>query len=316
MLKFLSFRLVATIPTLFVVSVLTFALVHLLPGSIAQLILGDSATPENVAELESRLGLDKSLPEQYVRWTGDALRGDFGESLVTQPGRDVRTMVTESLPPTLSLAAMAILISIVVGIPLGVLAAARSGGLVDRFVTVASSVWLAIPTFWMAILLVRWFAVDLGWFRSFGYKPISQGFKGWLGSITLPSIALGGNSAAIIARQTRGAMIDTLQADYVRTALARGVSRRVVLFRHALRNALVPVATMIGIQAAFVLGGSLVVEQVFGIAGLGRLATGAVLNQDVPVLQAFVLVMAVMVIIINLLVDVAYGFLNPKVRPS
>jgi|HigsolmetaAR202D_1030399.scaffolds.fasta_scaffold33632_2 peptide/nickel transport system permease protein len=316
MLKFLSYRLLATIPTLLIVSVLAFALMHLLPGSMARLIVGDTATPEQVAEVEARLGLDDPLPAQYVRWTTDALRGDFGESLVTQPGRSVTAMLSESLPPTLSLAGMSILIMVGVGIPLGVAAAARSGGFLDRAITVATSVWLAIPTFWMAILLVRWFAAELGWFRSFGYTGLSKSFTGWLGSVILPSIALAGSSAAIIARQTRGAMIETLQADYVRTALARGVSRRGVLFRHALRNALVPVVTMIGIQSAFVLGGSLIVEQVFGIAGLGRLATGAVLNQDVPVLQAFVVVMALMVILVNLLVDVAYGFLNPKVRPS
>lgn len=189
MLKFISLRLLTTIPTLVIVSILAFAMVHLLPGTMAQVILGDSATPESVAELEEELGLDRSLPEQYVRWTGDVLTGDIGESLVTQPGRSVSTLIAESLPPTLSLAIMSLLFALVVGIPVDVLAASRSGGIVDRVITVMSSVTLAIPTFWISMLLVRYFAAELGWFRSFGYTPITSSFTGWLGSIILPAIA-------------------------------------------------------------------------------------------------------------------------------
>lgn len=313
-LRLLRFRLIAVIPTIVLVSILTFAIVHLFPGSVGETILGAQATPEAVADIESSMGLDAPLPQQYVEWVGNALRGDFGESIAVQRGAEVRSMIGERIPTTLSLAALALLLAVCVGIPTGVLAAYRSNSAADRAVTVAASIGLAIPSFWLAIVLVRWLAAELGWFPSFGYTPLSDGIGPWLHSLALPAVALGLPSAALIARQSRAAVLEILQQDYIRTALAGGLSTRTILFKYALKNAMVPIITIIGFQAAFVLGGSVVIERVFGLPGFGSLAINAVVSQDIPVVQAYVLFIALLVILVNLVVDVSYGWFNPKVR--
>jgi peptide/nickel transport system permease protein len=314
MLRLLGFRLVAVVPTIVLVSILTFAIVHLFPGSVGETILGAQASPEAVAEIEASMGLDKPLPEQYVSWAGGALQGDFGESIAIERGQEVRSMIGARLPTTLSLALLALLFAVCVGIPAGAFAAFRSSSLSDRVVTIVASIGLAIPSFWLAILLVRWLASELGWFPSFGYTPLGEGVGPWLRSLALPALALGLPSAALIARQSRAALLEVLQQDYIRTALAAGLHTRTILFRYALKNAMVPIVTIIGFQAAFVLGGSVVIERVFGLPGFGSLALNAVLAQDIPVVQAYVLFIAVLVILINLLVDVSYGWFNPKVR--
>lgn len=314
MLRLLRFRLVAVIPTVLLVSILTFALVHLFPGSVGETILGAQATPEAVASIESSMGLDRPLPTQYVSWMSGALRGDFGESISVERGRDVRSMIAARIPTTLSLAGLALLLAICVGIPAGALAAFRSNSFTDRLVTLLASVGLAIPSFWLAIILVRWLAAEFGWFPSFGYKPLSNGVRPWLHSLTLPAIALGLPSAALIARQSRAALLEVLQQDYIRTALAAGLRTRTILFQYALKNAMVPIVTIIGFQTSFVLGGSVVIERVFGLPGFGNLAINAVLSQDIPVVQAYVVFIAVLVILINVAVDVSYGWFNPRVR--
>ncbi|WP_117000314.1 ABC transporter permease [Desertimonas flava] len=314
MLRLLRFRLLAVIPTIVLVSLLTFALSHLLPGSVGETILGAQASPEAVAEIETSMGLDKPLPTQYMSWAGDALRGDFGESIAVERGQEVRSMITSRLPTTLSLAGFALLLAVCLGIPAGALAAFRSSSLTDRVITVVASIGLAVPSFWLAIVLVRWLASELGWFPSFGYSPLGDGVGSWLHSLVLPALALGLPSAALIARQSRAALLEVLQQDYIRTALAVGLRTRTVLFRYALKNAMVPIITIIGFQAAFVLGGSVVIERVFGLPGFGSLALKAVLAQDIPVVQAYVLFIALLVILINLVVDVSYGWFNPKVR--
>jgi peptide/nickel transport system permease protein len=314
MLRLLRFRLIAVVPTVVLVSILTFALVHLFPGSVGQTVLGAQATPEAVASVEASLGLDRPLPSQYASWMGGALRGDFGESIVIERGQEVRSMIAARIPTTLSLAGLALLLAVCLGIPAGAYAALRSNSVLDRLVTLFASVGLAIPSFWLAIVLVRWLAAELGWFPSFGYQPLSGGVGPWLRSLTLPAIALGLPSAALIARQSRAALLEVLQQDYIRTALAAGLRTRTVLFRCALKNAMVPIVTIVGFQASFVLGGSVVIERVFGLPGFGNLAINAVLSQDIPVVQAYVVFIAVLVILINVAVDVSYGWFNPRVR--
>lgn len=314
MWKLVAQRLLVLVPLLFVVSLATFSISDLLPGDPAEIIVGDDASQEQVDLVRDRLGLDRPWHERYGDWIGDAVRGDLGTSYYNST--KVADAVSQRAPVTLSLTFGAVVIALLVGVAAGVMAALRAGTWVDRTTTAAAAVGQAIPNFWFALLLAAGFAVQLRWFPATGYTPLTDSPGGWLHGITLPSVALGTSAAAIVARQTRGSLVDVLQRDYVRAAIAHGLGRRRVIVRHALRNALVPVVTVLGFQVTILLGGAIIVEQVFAMDGLGSLAVTAVRRRDVPMVQGLVIVSVVVVVAVQLVTDLLYAYLQPKARPA
>lgn len=307
-------RLVSLVPLLFIASLLVFALVYAVPGDPVNAILGPDAPPEQYEVVRERLGLDEPLLEQYASWVADAAQGDFGDSLVSS--ERVSDAVWSRLPVTLSLTFGALVVALVLGLPAGILGGLRPGGVADRAAAVGAALGLSVPGFFMAILLVIPLAIWWGWFPATGYVAITEDPWGWARSITLASVALGTTASAAIARQTRSALIDVMQRDYIRTARAKGLSTRRVVLKHALKNAAAPVVTVLGFQVNALLGGSLIVEQIFALNGLGTLAIRAVFDRNIPMIQGVVVVGTVIVVLVNLAVDVAYGVLNPKVRPG
>lgn len=305
-------RLLALLPLLLALSVLVFLMIHLIPGSAAAVILGEAATPENVAALEQQLGLADPLPVQYGRWIGRALQGDLGVSLVNR--RPVAATIIVRLPVTLSLAAGALVVSVTLGLAVGLLAGMRPGSHFDRLSLIGASLGQAIPIFWLALLLITWFAVKLHWLPAVGYTPVRKSPFGWLRSMLLPWLALGIPSGALIARHVRSALRTVMQAPYIQAARATGVDGWPLMLRHALRNALIPVITLIGFELTRLIGGAFVVERVFALPGMGSLVTTAVLERDLPLVQGVVLVTASLVVLVNLLVDLCYGWLDPRVR--
>lgn len=314
MLRLIVQRLLALVPLLFIVSVLTFSFTSLLPGDPADLIIGDWGTQQQHEMVRERLGLNEPVVTRYFHWLGRAVHGDLGTSFFNSV--EVTDAVMQRLPVTLSLTAVSALIAIIVGIAAGIAAALNPRSWIDRVATLGATIGQAIPNFWFGILLVAVFAVGLRWFPATGFTPLATSPAGWLRSITLPSFALGLASSAAIARQVRSAMVGVLQQDYIRAARAQGLSARRVIFKHALTNALVPVVAVLSFQITVLLGGALIVEQVFAINGLGTLAITAVRRQDIPMIQGLVLVMVALVVIVQLVTDLIYGVLNPKARPS
>jgi len=296
---------------IFLTSIAVAMMVHLVPGDAASAIAGDDPTPEQIEEIRERLGLDRPILNQYFDWAGDAVRGDFRESLVSN--RSVTELITEALPATISITLAAAVVAITIGVTFGAIAGLR-GGLTDRIASLATSLGIAMPSFWVGMLLVSVFALELGWFPATSYVPITESPTTWLRHITLPAVALGVAMAAEIARQTRGGVIEVMAQPYIRTARAKGAQGAHLVTRHVGRNAAIPVVTVLGLQLGRLLGGVIVVELVFGIAGLGTLAISAVGNRDFPVIQAYVVMTAVVVVAINLLVDLSYSWINPKVR--
>jgi peptide/nickel transport system permease protein len=314
MLRLVIQRLLALIPLLFIVSVLTFSFTSLLPADPADLIVGEQGTPEQYKEVRERLGLNQPIVTRYLHWVDRALHGDLGTSFFNSVR--VTDAVMQRLPVTASLTAVSALIAIIVGLAAGIAAALRPRSLVDRFATLGATFGQAVPNFWFGLLLAAIFAVGLRWFPATGFTPITQSPWGWLRSVTLPALALGLASSAAIARQVRSSMVGVLQQDYIRAARAQGLSRRRIILKHALKNALVPVVAVLSFQITVLLGGALIVEQVFAINGLGTLAITAVRRQDIPMIQGLVLVMVGLVVIVQLATDLIYGYLNPKARPS
>lgn len=314
MFRLILQRLFALVPLLFIVSVLTFSFTSLLPSDPVDLILGDTGTVEQHEMLRERMGLNDPIHIRYLQWLGRAVQGDLGSSYFNSVS--VMGAVIQRLPVTLSLTAVSAFIAIVVGVAAGVAAALRPRSWVDRFATLGATFGQAIPNFWFGLILVAIFAVSLRWFPATGFTPITESPTEWLRSVILPSIALGTSSSAAIARQVRSAMVGVLQQDYVRAARAQGLSARRVLFKHALTNAMIPVVAVLSFQITVLLGGALIVEQVFAINGLGTLAIAAVRQQDIPMLQGLVLVMVGLVVAVQLATDVIYGLLNPKARPT
>ena len=314
MLRLIVQRLLALVPLLFIVSVLTFSFTSFLPSDPVDLILGDTGTTEQHEMLRERLGLNEPIHLRYLQWLGRAVQGDLGTSFFNSVS--VMGAVMQRLPVTFSLTAMSALIAIVIGVAAGVAAALRPQSWVDRFATLGATFGQAVPNFWFGLILVAIFAVNLRWFPATGFTPLTDSPGEWLRSVILPSIALGTSSSAAIARQVRSAMVGVLQQDYIRAARAQGLSTKRVIFRHALTNAMVPVVAVLSFQITVLLGGALIVEQVFAINGLGTLAIGAVRQQDIPMLQGLVLVMVGLVVAVQLVTDVIYGLLNPKARPS
>lgn len=314
MLRLIVQRLIALVPLLFIVSVLTFSFTSLLPSDPVDLILGDTGTQEQHEMLRERLGLNEPVVVRYLQWLGRAVQGDLGTSFFNSVS--VMDAVMQRLPVTLSLTAMSALIAVTVGVAAGVAAALRPRSWIDRLATLGATFGQAVPNFWFGLILVAIFAVNLRWFPATGFTPIQVSPWEWLRGVILPSIALGLSSSAAIARQVRSAMVGVLQQDYIRAARAQGLSARRVVFRHALTNAMIPVVAVLSFQITVLLGGALIVEQVFAINGLGTLAIGAVRQQDIPMLQGLVLVMVGLVVTVQLATDVIYGLLNPKARPS
>jgi peptide/nickel transport system permease protein len=312
MIRMVARRLLALIPLVFLVTLVVWALVLLVPGDPAVAIAGDSATPEQVEAIRADLGLDDPIPVRYGRWLGAAVQGDLGTSLYTS--YSVTDALADRLPITLSLVLVSFLLAAVVGTSIGVLAASRKGRVSDRLLTVTTSIGLAVPNFWLGLLLITFFALKLGWFPAGGYVPFSEDPVGWLRSITLPAITLATAVAAELARQMRASMSEVLERDFIRTHRAKGLLPGIVLRRYGLKNAAMPVITVAGLQIARLFGLATVVEIIFNLNGVGSLAVGAVFDRDIPVIQGCVLVITVVVLLVNLVVDVSYGLVNPKVR--
>ncbi|MEQ9002942.1 MAG: ABC transporter permease, partial [Pseudomonadales bacterium] len=305
MLRFIAQRLLALIPLLLIVSLMVFSLVLLIPGDPAFLLAGEDATPEEVEAIREEMGLNDPVLVRYLAWLGALLQGDLGTSLFSdQPVLDV---ILERLPVTLSLALAAIVFSLAISIPAGVIAGTRPGSLVDRIVTVGSSVGLAVPNFWLGLMLVLMLAIWNPWFPATGYTALSHSVMGWWMHIALPAFTLGLSAAAILTRQLRGAMIDVMQQDYVRSARAKGLPYRKVVAKHALKNAAIPMVTILGLQTNSLLGGTVIVEQIFGMPGIGQLAVASVFTRDLPMIQGVVIMAVFVAVLVNLLVDLSYG---------
>ena len=312
MLGFVVRRTLAVVPVLLVVAVLAFLLLRLVPGDPAAVIAGDSATPEQVAALRERLGLDRPIPVQFAIWLADVLRGDLGESYFFR--KPVAELIAQRLEPTLALGLAALTIAVLVAVPLGVLAAFRQGSWIDRTVMGLSVAGFSMPVFVLGYLLVYLFSVRLEWLPVQGYARLSEGLLPFLERLVLPAVTLSVVYVALVARITRTSVLEVLDEDYVRTARAKGLTDREVLVRHALRNAAVPILTIVGIGLAVLIGGAVVTESVFAIPGLGRLTVEAVLSRDFPVIQALILLFATGYVFVNLAIDIGYAMLDPRIR--
>jgi peptide/nickel transport system permease protein len=305
-------RLVLLLPVILIVGIVVFALVHLTPGDPAGVILGDSATPEALENLREQLGLNDPLPVQFVRWFGGVLQLDFGESIFI--GEPVTQALLDRAQPTILLTVYAMLIQIAIGVPAGVISAVRHNSIVDRLFTVLAISGAAIPTFFLGILLILFFAVRLNWLPSGGYVALTEDPGAHFKGMIMPAFALGFSSAGLLARLVRSSMLDVMREDYVRTALAKGLPMRLVVLRHALRNALIPALTVIGTSVGALLGGAVVTETVFTIPGMGRLVVQSIARRDYPVIQGAVMVIAMTYVIVNLIVDLLYVYIDPRVR--
>jgi peptide/nickel transport system permease protein len=303
---------VALAATLLFVSILVFLVIRILPGDPAALIMGTEGDPAATARLRESMGLNRPLVVQYVDWLGRALRGDLGRSI--QYDLPVGELIVSRLPVTVPLALLAAAFMIAVAVPLGLYAATHHRRAGDYLAMIVSQLGISIPQFWSGLLLILFFSVTLGWVRSGGFDGWSAGLWPALRSLLLPAIALGLFQAAVLVRATRSAVLDVLREDYVRTARAKGVSERLVLGKHTFRNALIPVVTVAGLQLGQLMAGAIVLESVFALPGLGRLALGAISARDLPVVQGVTLFVASAIVLINFVVDLAYGFLDPRIR--
>lgn len=312
MLGYFVRRLLTAIPVMLIVALCVFLLLRLSPGDPATIIAGDMANPEQVANIRRALGLDQPILAQFMIWMGNLLQGDFGTSLISQTS--VMTMIAQRLEPTLSLAVSAILITVLVAVPLGVIAAWRQGSWIDNLVMSTSVIGFSVPVFVIGYLLIQVFALELRWLPVQGFRSMDNGFGEFASRLVLPALTLSSVYIALIARMTRASMLEVLQEDYIRTARAKGLSQRVVLFRHALRNAGVPILTVVGAGFTLMVSGVVVTESVFNIPGLGRLIVDAVLARDYPVIQALILLTAGLYVVINLLIDLSYALTDPRIR--
>lgn len=310
-MKQLTRRLMLLLPTLFGVSILVFLLLRLVPGDPAQVILGLHATPAGIAAIHRDLGLDLPVPEQYAHWLGGLLLGDFGKDYSSNI--PVTTLLSQRLPVTIELTVLALLISLAVAVPIGVQAAVKRGGIADAAASIIGLVGISIPDFWLGIMLVLVFSLMLGLFPSTGFVPLSQGIGANLLSCALPALTLATGLAAVLVRVTRSAVSEVLSRDFVRFLRAKGLKERAIVYAHVLRNASLPIVTIIGMQFGYLLGGAVIVEQVFALPGVGSLIVSATLERNYPVVQAGMLVVALLFILVNLATDVLFVMLNPRV---
>jgi peptide/nickel transport system permease protein len=312
MFAFILRRLLATIPVILVVAIFVFLMLRLTPSDPAAIIAGDNANAEQVAAIRTQLGLDQPILQQFFIWSGKILRGDLGESFFFK--KTVASLIADRVQPTLSLSFFTMLIAILIAVPLGVIAAARQGSWLDRIVMGFSVMGFSVPVFVVGYLLIYVFAIQLNLLPVQGYQRIELGVGEWARRLILPSITLSVVYVALIARMTRTSMLEVLSEDYVRTARAKGQVERKVLFRHALRNASIPIVTIIGSGVGLLIGGAVVTESVYTLPGLGRLTVDAVLARDYPVIQAVILLFSLVYVGINLLVDIIYTLLDPRIR--
>ncbi|MFC4278362.1 ABC transporter permease [Achromobacter aloeverae] len=312
MLSYVVRRVIATVPVVAMVAVVVFALLRLTPGDPAAILAGDDASPAQLAQIRKTMGLDQPIPTQFVVWGGQLLHGDLGVSLLS--GTPVTSMIAGRVGPTLSLAACTIVFTLLVAIPLGVIAAARRGKWLDRVVMALSVLGFSVPTFVIGYLLIYLLALKLGWFPVQGYKQAAAGFWPYAQRLVLPTLALSGIYIALVARITRSSIIEVLGEDFVRTARAKGARETAILLRHGLRNAAVPIVTIVGIGIASLITGVVVTESVFNLPGLGRLVVEAVLARDYPVIQGLILFFSFTYIMINLAVDLLYTLFDPRIR--
>ena len=309
---FVARRLAVLVPTLFCVSIFIFTLQQLLPGDPAMALAGEEHDPAAVAAIRAKYHLDKPLPVQYGLWIGNVLRGDFGQSLRNKI--PVSELIVSKLPVTVELAVFSMLIALVLGVPAGIVSAAKKGRPVDVAANLVALSGLSVPHFWLGIMLILLFAVRLGWLPASGYVPPWENLRLNLTTILLPSFVLGSGVAGVMMRHTRSAMLETLSADYVRTARAKSVPEWVVIVKHALRNALIPIITLGAIEFGRLLSGAVLTEQIFAIPGFGKLLVDGVFNRDYAVVQGVVLVSATLFVVLNLLADVLYFLANPRLR--
>jgi peptide/nickel transport system permease protein len=312
MLAYIIRRLGSTLLVMVIVGVFVFLLLHLSPGDPAAIVAGDNASPAQIAQIRERLGLEDPLPVQFVRWAAGVVQGDLGVSIFSN--EPVLKLIGERLEPTLSLTLTTLVFAVVFAVSFGVIAAARAGSLIDRALMGFSVLGFSVPVFVVGYLLVYVFSIQLRWLPVQGYSSISEGLWPWLERLILPTIALGMAYVALIARITRTSMLEVLSEDYIRTAKAKGVANRPLLLKHALKNAGVPIVTVIGIGVALLIGGVVITETVFNIPGVGRLVVDAISKRDYPIIQGVILLFSAAYVLINLLVDLSYTVLDPRIR--
>ena len=312
MLAFIVRRLLSTVLVMTTVAVFIFLLLHLSPGDPAAIIVGDNATQVQIDAVRKQLGLDDPLAVQFVRWVGGVLRGDLGVSIFSH--EPVNRLIAQRVEPTVSLATTTLLLAVVIAVSFGVLAAWKATTWIDRAVMVLSVVGFSVPVFVVGYLLIYLFSIKLGWLPVQGYAPIAEGLVPWIRHLILPSIALGLAYVALIARITRTTMLDVLSEDYIRTARAKGVSTGPMLMKHALKNAGVPIVTVIGIGVALLIGGVVITETVFNIPGIGQLVVDAISQRDYPIIQGVTLIFSGVYVVVNLIVDLSYTVIDPRIR--
>ena len=312
MFSYILRRIVATIPVMVIVALFVFSLLYFAPGDPAAVIAGDQATPADVERIRATLGPDRPFLVRFGEWAWHIIQGDLGTSIFTN--LPVSTMIAQRIEPTLSLMVLTLLIAITIAVPMGVVAAWKAGSWIDRFVMGFAVLGFSVPTFVVGYLLAYFFALRLDWVPVQGYTPLSQGIGPWFANLILPSLALGSAYIALIARITRATMMEVLQQDYVRTARAKGVGQTGILFLHALKNAAVPIVTVIGLGIALLIGGAVITESVFAIPGLGRLTVDAILRRDYPIIQGVVLLFSFTYVLVNLCIDLLYTLFDPRIR--
>ncbi len=304
MYQYIARRLILTIPVVLGVSIIVFAIIRMLPGDPARAMAGPQASPQYIASVRARYGLDQPIPMQYVTFMSRAVQGDLGVSVFSR--RPVLTEIGERFPRTLLLASVSLLLATAIGVPAGIISATKRNSLFDNASMIAALVGVAAPVFWLALMLQLLFAVQLGWFPSSGIGTAAH--------LVLPAVTLGAASAGLFARITRSSMLEVLREDYVTTARAKGLAENVVVYKHALKSAMIPVVTVLGLQFGILLGGAVLTETVFAWPGIGRLLVDSILRRDYPVVQATVMMLALLFVIINLVVDIAYAFLDPRIQ--
>jgi peptide/nickel transport system permease protein len=312
MVSYILRRVLSTVPVMAIVALFVFSLLYIAPGDPAAIIAGDQASPADVERIRQGLGLDRPFLVQFGSWLWRILHGDLGTSIFTN--LPVSSLIAQRIEPTLSLMVLTLVLTIVVAVPLGVLAAWKAGSWVDRTIMAFAVFAFSLPVFVVGYVLAFVFALQFEWLPVQGYTPLAEGFWPWLQNLILPALALGCVYIALIARITRASMLEVLQQDYIRTARAKGLDQRSILFVHALKNAAVPIITVIGIGVALLIGGAVVTESVFAIPGLGRLTIDAILRRDYPVIQGIVLMFSFLYVLVNLMVDVTYTLVDPRIR--
>jgi peptide/nickel transport system permease protein len=312
MIRYILLRLAFLIPVLFLASILIFSMIHLTPGDPATLILGADALPEQIAELRQQMGLDQSLPGQYLIWLGRAIKGDLGTSYSS--GMPVMRLLLQKLPPTVQLSLGALVLSVLIAVPFGIISAFRPGSVAARFILYFTSLAMAMPTFWLGILLVLFVGLQLRWLPTSGYMFFAEDPAQALRLLILPAITLSAYVSAVLTRFLNTALISALEQDYIRTARAKGLSEWLVVLRHAVRNALLPFITALGLQFGTFMGGAVITEAIFDYPGIGRLVFQAVLTRDYLVVQGALLFVVTGFVIVNLITDLAYAALDPRIR--